>query len=75
MLTFIKLRKSIGDRISFDKWTDYHGRRFLIHYDFYNNQMDIKNENFVLCDTILINPLMFFNDRPSVQILKYALEN
>ena len=39
---YFRIRKCIDNRICYDKWVN----NMLVHYNFYENQVEIKNKSF-----------------------------
>lgn len=39
---YFRIRKCIDNRICYDKWVD----KKLVHYNFYENQIEVKDDSF-----------------------------
>lgn len=58
MLLYCRLKTLIGDNVCFDRWVG----DTLIHFNYYENALEIKNKKFEIVERI---PLIFFKFRPS----------
>lgn len=51
---YFRIRKCIDNRISYDVWVD----NMLVHYNFYENQVEVKNNSFNILYDCKIKPFM-----------------
>ena len=58
MLLLLKIKKLVKNHVSFDKFI----QKYLIHYNFYESTIEIKDEKFRIIESI---PLRLFRFRPS----------
>jgi len=73
LLQYIKLKMMLGDKISYDRWISLGGRNFLVHYNYYEKCMEIKDESYNVLQSFFIRPLMFRYDRQLMSVLKTAV--
>lgn len=51
---YFRIRKCIDNRICYDKWVN----NMLVYYNFYENQVEIKNKSFNILYDCKIRPFM-----------------
>lgn len=73
LFLFFKFKAILKDHVSYDTHVLFKGRDFLVHYNYYSNCLELKNNKYDILGEIKLKLFNFlFCNREYIQILKHA---